>query len=79
MSATDDIPSLTLRVLQSIQTELVGLRSDVRQLDSRMGSVEAELKTLNGRFDQFLLFSGKDVSDLKERVSRLEARAHLAE
>ena len=80
----DDIPSLTLKVLQGIQSELIGLRGDVRQLDTRMGSVETEIKSLNGevkalnsRFDHFLTFVGKDVTDLRERVSKVEAHIGL--
>ena len=97
MSA-DDIPSLTLKVLQGIQSEVVGLRGDVRQLDThvqqldthvqqldtRMERVETEIKTLNGevkainsRFDHFLTFVGKDVTDLRDRVSKVEAHIGL--
>ena len=54
MGAETDIPSLTLRVLERIQDELVGLRGDVgglrgevRALDGRMERVETELKVLN--------------------------------
>ena len=56
----EDIPSLTLRVLERIQAELVALRGDVQ--------------VLSDRFDQFLTFVGRDVQDLKTRVSALEQR-----
>ena len=63
----DDIPNLTLRVLERIQTELVGLRTDVQGL-------RGDVQTLNDRFDHFLTFVGRDVQDLKVRVSALEQR-----
>jgi hypothetical protein len=63
-----DIPSLTLRVLDRIQTDLVGLRGDVQGLHSRFDR-------LNDRFDHFLTFVGRDVQDLKTRVTNLEQHA----
>ena len=92
---TEDIPSLTLRVLQNIQGELVGLRVDVQGVKTELQDVKAELKdvkaevrgvkaevhelrgdvqTLKDRFDHFLTFVGRDVQDLKTRVSALEQR-----
>ncbi|MBA3394781.1 MAG: hypothetical protein H0T89_19195 [Deltaproteobacteria bacterium] len=66
MSTTsNDIPSLTLRVLENIQGELVGLRGDVQVLSDRF-------QGLNDRFDHFLGFVGRDVQDLKVRVAALE-------
>ena len=65
--ANEDIPSLTLRVLENIQAELVGLRGDVQEL-------RGEVHTLNDRFDHFLSFVGRDVQDLKARVTALEQR-----
>ena len=61
----EDIPSLTLRVLEKIQAELVGLRGDVNGL-------RGEVHTLNDRFDHFLTFVGRDIQDLKTRVTTLE-------
>jgi archaellum component FlaC len=96
----DDIPSLTLRVLQNIQGELVGLRKDVGVLNADfrvikddigsmkddigsmkddIGSMKDDIRTLKGdvrtldaRFENFLTFVGRDVQDLKLRVSALE-------
>ena len=70
MSDPTDVPSLTLRVLEKIQAELVGLRGD-------MGDVKTELKVLNTRFDHFLTFVGKDVQDLKARVAAVEQHIGL--
>lgn len=64
----NDIPSLTLRILEKIQAELVLLRGDVQGLS-------AKVDTLNDRFDHFLSFVGRDVQDLKTRVAALEAQA----
>jgi hypothetical protein len=57
----DDIPSLTLRVLEKIQTELGGLRGDVQTLRGEVqllrGDVQTlrgDVQTLNERFDHFL-------------------------
>jgi hypothetical protein len=72
----DDIPSLTLRVLEKIRAELVTLRSDMNTMRGDMNAgfagVRAELDLLNTRFDHFLAFVGKDVQDLKTRVTALE-------
>jgi hypothetical protein len=68
MSATsEDIPSLTLRVLEKIQGELVSL-------NTKFDTLNDKVDTLNNRFDHFLTFSGRDVQDLKTRVSALEQR-----
>lgn len=59
---SDDIPSLTLRVLERIQADLAGLRSEMK----------SELTLLNTRFDHFLGFVGGDVQDLKSRMTAVE-------
>jgi len=81
-ASSEDIPSLTLRVLERIQGELVGLRGDVQglstkvdTLNTRVDTMNTELVSLNGRFDNFLTFAGRDVQDLKVRVSALEQLA----
>lgn len=72
----DDIPSLTLRVLEKIQAELAAMREDNSTLRHDMNagfaSLRSELDLLNTRFDHFLAFVGKDVQDLKTRVTALE-------
>jgi peptidoglycan hydrolase CwlO-like protein len=84
---SDDIPSLTLRVLQNIQGELVGLRGDVQdmkgdihemkgdihEMKGDIHEMKGDIRTLNGRVDNFLSFIGRDVQDLKLRVAALEA------
>jgi len=69
---SEDIPSLTLRVLEKIQTELVGLRGDVGGLRGEVRELREEVHVLNDRFDHFLTFVGRDVQDLKTRVTKLE-------
>jgi len=68
----EDIPSLTLRVLQNIQGELVGMRGEITGLRGDVQALNAKVDTLNDRFDHFLTFVGRDVQDLKMRVSALE-------
>jgi len=84
----EDIPNLTLRVLEKIQTELVGLRTDVQAvrgevkdlrgdvnaLQGEVHELRGDVQTLKDRFDHFLTFVGRDVQDLKTRVSALEQR-----
>jgi hypothetical protein len=70
--ASEDIPSLTLRVLQNIQTELVGMRGDVVGLRADVQALNVKVDTLNDRFDHFLTFVGRDIQDLKIRVTALE-------
>lgn len=65
--SNEDIP--TLRVLERIQAELVGLRGDVQVLNNKVD-------TLNDRFDHFLNFVGRDIQDLKTRVTKLEQDRH---
>lgn len=88
-ASSEDIPSLTLRVLERIQGELVALNTKfdtlnekvetlntkVDTLNTRVDTTNTELVSLNGRFDNFLTFTGRDVHDLKVRVSALEQRA----
>jgi predicted nuclease with TOPRIM domain len=95
---SDEIPSLTLKVLERIQTELVGLRGDVQDVrgglqelrgdvqDVRGGLQElrgdvqdlrGEVKLLGARFDHFLEFVGRDVQDLKHRVTAVELHLGL--
>ena len=80
---SDEIPNLTLRVLQNIQTELVGMRAEMGGMRAEMGGMRAEMTgmradmntgfdTLNTRFDHFLSFAGRDVQDLKLRVAVVE-------
>jgi hypothetical protein len=72
----DDIPSLSLRVLEKIQAELVTMRENMNSGFARVATeleeVRDEVRTLNTRFDHFLAFVGKDVQDLKTRVTALE-------
>jgi hypothetical protein len=86
-----DVPSLTLRVLEKIQLELVGLRGDVREVKGEIVDMKGdiseikgelvdmnrELKQLNGRFDNSLGFVGRDVADLKVRVTAVEQHLGL--
>ena len=65
MSDRDDIPSLTLRVLERIQADISGMRGDISEM-------KGEVRLLNTRFDHFLEFVGRDVQDLKTRVTALE-------
>ncbi len=102
-ASSEDIPSLTLRVLEKIQGELVSLNTKfdtlntkvdtlntkfdtlntkvetlntkVDTLNTRVDTTNTELVSLNGRFDNFLTFAGRDVQDLKVRVSALEQLA----
>jgi hypothetical protein len=71
---SEDIPNLTLRVLQNIQTELVALRGDVQGLRGDVHGLRGDVQILGDRFDHFLTFVGRDVQDLKLRVSALEQR-----
>ena len=86
----DDIPNLTLRVLQNIQADMSGMRADMNGMradmngmradmnagfdgvNARVDGVNARVDTLNARFDHFLSFAGRDVQDLKLRVSVVE-------
>lgn len=63
-ASSEDIPSLTLRVLEKIQGELVGLRGDVQGLSSKVETLNTKVDTLNDRFDNFLTFAGRDAQDL---------------
>lgn len=78
--ANEDVPSLTLRVLERIQAELVGMRGeivamrgDISGMRGELHELRDEVHILNDRFDHFLTFVGRDVQDLKMRVSALEA------
>lgn len=70
----EEIPSLTLRVLEKIQAELVGIRGEVKDLRGDVQELRGEVHVLNDRFDHFLTFVGRDVQDLKARVTALEQR-----
>ncbi len=80
MSTTsDDIPSLTLRVLENIQGELVGMQGELVGMRGELVGMREEIvgmrgdvHGLNDRFDHFLGFVGRDVQDLKVRVAALE-------
>jgi outer membrane murein-binding lipoprotein Lpp len=74
--SNEDIPSLTLCVLEKIQGELVGLRGDVGGLRSDVHALNQKVDTLNDRFDHFLTFVDRDVQDLKARVTKLEQDRH---
>jgi peptidoglycan hydrolase CwlO-like protein len=102
-ASSEDIPSLTLRVLEKIQGELVnvntkfdrlndkvdtlndkvdglngrvdGLNERVDALNHRVDTLTHGIDKLDGRFDHFLTFSGRDVQDLKVRVTALEKLA----
>ncbi len=69
---SDDVPSLTLRVLEKIQAELVGMRAEIVGVRGEIVGLRDEVHTLNDRFDHFLTFVGRDMQDLKMRVSALE-------
>ncbi len=71
--ASEDVPSLTLRVLERIQAELVGMRGEIVAMRGDIAGLRDEVHTLNDRFDHFLTFVGRDVQDLKTRVTALEA------
>jgi hypothetical protein len=62
MSEKDDIPSLTLGVLQNIQHELVGLRGETR-------GVRDEVRDLRGDVDALKV----EVQGLRTDVGGLEA------
>ena len=72
----DDVPNLTLRVLEKIQNELVGMRTEIVGMRGDLVGLRDEVHTLNDRFDHFLTFVGRDVQDLKMRVSALEQDRH---
>ena len=74
---SDDIANLTLRVLERIQAELVGMRGDLAEVKTELVEVKGEIRIFNTRFDHFLSFVGRDVQDLKSRVSVLEDRVGI--
>jgi len=65
----DDIPSLTLRVLEKIQSELAAFREEFNGFRDEFNGFRSEVNT---RFDHMLVFVGTDVQDLKTRVAVLE-------
>jgi hypothetical protein len=69
VSNGDDIPSLTLRVLERIQENIATMTRD-------MAEMKGDLKALNTRFEHFLELVGRDVQDLKTRVTALEQTRH---
>ena len=68
----DDIPLLTLRVLERIQAELVDMKGEIVEMKGEIVQVKGELKLLGARFDHFLGFVGRDVQDLKARMTVVE-------
>jgi len=65
MTVTEDIPSLTLKVLENIQAELVGMRGEIV-------GMRGDVQSLNTRFDHLLGFVGRDVQNLKDRLTAVE-------
>jgi hypothetical protein len=79
---------LTIRILQAIQSELVGLRQDNRGIHGELGGIRGELaglrednheirdeiRGLSGRIDGVLRLAGRHHDDLERRVSTLEER-----
>ena len=81
MPTNDEIPSLTLRVLENIQAtlvevkgEIVEMKGEIVEMKGEIVEMKDEIKILNERFDHFLGFVGRDVQDLKQRVMALEQR-----
>jgi hypothetical protein len=55
---------------------MVELQGEVRQVKEEVGGLRGEVAKLGKRFDNFLVFAGHDVSDLKARMTALEARVN---
>jgi len=93
MSDDRDIPTLTLRVLERIQADVAGLRTEMVEVKGEivemkgeivemkgeiveikgelvdmkrdLREVKSELRVLGTRFDNFLDFAGRDVTELE--------------
>lgn len=84
-SMAEDIPSLTLKVLQDIQSSLHDLRSETRQTNARLESIETRFASLEHttaigfqrvteRLEHIRDFAGERYRDHEVRITQLEAR-----
>jgi hypothetical protein len=58
--------------IDQTNARLDALTVEVRQVKTEVTELKTEVTRLGGRFDHFLGFLGKEVGDLKTRVTTLE-------
>jgi hypothetical protein len=77
MGMSDDMPDLTIRILERIHAQLSGLNERVDHLTDRMEHlterVDSGFSSVNHRLDSVLKIVGTHHSALEARVQRLEA------
>lgn len=85
MGMTEDIPSLTLKILQDLRAEMRTTNTRLESLETRFMSLETRFASLEHttalgfervteRLEHLRDFAGERYRDHEERISKLEAR-----
>jgi hypothetical protein len=73
------VGNLTIKVLERIQAELVGMRGELRGVNGRLDGLNERVDGLSGRIDRVLDIAGGHHRELEHRVHVLEARVERIE